>query len=481
MIEHWSLRVPSEMMRELQAHLFPGDHDEHGAVIGASVVSTDRGTRLLARRLFLAEDGADYVQGQRGYRMLTPSFVRECALDCAKEGLAYLAIHCHGGTNSVGFSTDDLASHERGYPALLEILNGPPVGAVVFAREAAAGTLWYSTVRCVELSNLVTVGRPVETLFPAPPPKPPAADERFDRQARLLGDRGQLIFTGQKVGVVGAGGVGSLVVEYLARLGVGEIVVIDPDRVELSNLSRVVGSRDLDALPVLTREERPSWLRSFGQRLATLKVRVSRRVAKQGRPKIKFAGHACSVTEPDAARDLIDCDYVFLAADSMQARLVTNALIHQYLIPAIQMGTKAQTDPETGEILQLFVVVRELIPGIGCLWCNQLISPTKLQEEATSQEQVHRQRYVDEPEVQSPAVITLNAIAASRATTDYLINVTGLSKSMSPVCWHKYFPLEDKWIEEEPRRDDDCSECSAAGRLAAGDSRRLPTKMPKAK
>src|SRR5215217_3063956 len=97
MSTRWTLRMPAELAGQLDAHLFPGDGDEHGAVIGAAVVSTDRGHRLLARRLFLAEDGVDYVPGERGYRMLTAAFVRDSALDCAEEGLAYLAIHCHGG------------------------------------------------------------------------------------------------------------------------------------------------------------------------------------------------------------------------------------------------------------------------------------------------------------------------------------------------------------------------------------------------
>ena len=82
-----SLRLPQQLAAELEAHLFPGDGDEHGAVIGATVVKTGRGTRLLGRRLFLAEEGTDYVAGDHGYRMLTADFVRRCALACAADGL----------------------------------------------------------------------------------------------------------------------------------------------------------------------------------------------------------------------------------------------------------------------------------------------------------------------------------------------------------------------------------------------------------
>ena len=106
-----SLRLPVEMASMLVSHLFPGDEDEHGAVVGAVVLETGRGYRLLGRRLFLAEDGIDYVPGKHGYRMLTPEFVLRCALACSDEGLAYLAVHNHLGIDSVVFSDTDMESH----------------------------------------------------------------------------------------------------------------------------------------------------------------------------------------------------------------------------------------------------------------------------------------------------------------------------------------------------------------------------------
>ena len=50
----YTMRFPPELMARLEAHLFPGDSDEHGAVVAASVVTTERGTRFLAHRVFLA-------------------------------------------------------------------------------------------------------------------------------------------------------------------------------------------------------------------------------------------------------------------------------------------------------------------------------------------------------------------------------------------------------------------------------------------
>jgi len=66
----WRLILPQGIYSNLHAHLFPGDNDEHGAIITAGIAVSGRGVRLLARELFVAVDGVDYVPGKRGYRML---------------------------------------------------------------------------------------------------------------------------------------------------------------------------------------------------------------------------------------------------------------------------------------------------------------------------------------------------------------------------------------------------------------------------
>ncbi|MHC5828311.1 MAG: ThiF family adenylyltransferase, partial [Nostoc sp.] len=90
-------RIDQPLYQKLHQHLFPGDGDEHGAVIAAGIVETSRGIRLLAREVFLAQDRIDYVPGTRGYRALTAKFVAEISGYCAEHNLCYFAVHCHGG------------------------------------------------------------------------------------------------------------------------------------------------------------------------------------------------------------------------------------------------------------------------------------------------------------------------------------------------------------------------------------------------
>ena len=66
--------------------------------------------------------------------------------------------------------------------------------------------------------------------------------QRYARQLILpeIGERGQEKLGQAKVAVIGAGGLGCPVVQYLVAAGVGEITIVDGDNVDLSNLQRQV-------------------------------------------------------------------------------------------------------------------------------------------------------------------------------------------------------------------------------------------------
>lgn len=73
--------------------------------------------------------------------------------------------------------------------------------------------------------------------------------ERYARHIILrdIGGAGQLRLLGAHVAVIGAGGIGSPAIQYLAAAGIGQLTLIDDDIVDLSNLQRqtLFGSSDL--------------------------------------------------------------------------------------------------------------------------------------------------------------------------------------------------------------------------------------------
>jgi molybdopterin-synthase adenylyltransferase len=71
------------------------------------------------------------------------------------------------------------------------------------------------------------------------------SDDQLDRYARHLvlreiGGAGQAAISAATIAVIGAGGIGAPVLQYLAAAGVGRLVIIDDDVVSLSNLQRQV-------------------------------------------------------------------------------------------------------------------------------------------------------------------------------------------------------------------------------------------------
>lgn len=476
-MSEWSITFPDSVWSRLQDHVFPGDHGEHGAVVSAGVSRGQGGLRLLARDVFLAQDGVDYVPGTRGYRRLEPHFVRDRILACRDEELAYLAVHNHGGTDSVGFSLEDLDSHERGYPALLDIGRGVPVGALVLAKRAIAGDLWLPGGERQALNHATVIGRRVTRYRPKAGSASTPAAGRFDRQARLLGDAGQALLKDLRVGIIGCGGVGMLLVEYLSRLGVGHLVVVDPERVDPTNLPRLPGARRGDT-GWFTHARWPAGLRAWGRGHARPKVEVAQRLAHEGDPDIEVEAIFGNVLESALAARFTDVDYLFLAADTMQARLLFNAIVHQYLVPGVQLGSKVSLNAATGQVLDVHSVVRPVTPDAGCLWCNELISPRRLAEEALTERERQAQRYVDDPEVVAPSVITLNAVAAAHAATDFLFAMTGLVEPDAAADYFRSRPRvrDARW--DRPRRDDGCTESgrNARSRFARGDGVTLPVR-----
>lgn len=460
MMSQWSVRIDQHSAEMLFSHLFPGDGDEHGAVLAATIVRTDRETRLLVRKVFLAKDGVEYVAGQHGYKMLTAEFVRDCSDYCEQHGLAYLPVHNHGGHDCVKFSHDDMRSHERGYPALTQF-TGTPVCALVFAENAVAGDIWLPSGKRFSLEKLVVTGKRQRTLRPRPLAVPHIAPLTHHRQALLLGAIGQHILANIKVGVIGAGGVGNLLVQYLARLGVGNLVVVDPERIDETNFSRLPEADVKDYRP-------PFW------RKRTRKIDLARRIFRRANPRGSFEGIFGDFRSADVAKRFIDCDYIFLAADPMSVRLVFNQIVQQYLVPGIAVGSKVLVEKNTGVITEAFSIVRMVVPGKGCLWCNNYISSSALAREAETVYDVQRQCYVDDPEVVAPSVITLNAVGAGYAANAFLFSITDLG-APETYDYVQFDSLDGSIARTDARAPYSCRECSFEWRLAAASTQSMST------
>ena len=130
--------------------------------------------------------------------------------------------------------------------------------------------------------------------------------ERYARHILLpeIGGAGQTKIMDGRVLVIGAGGLGSPVLLYLAAAGVGTIGIIDDDRIELSNLQRQI----IHTTP----------------RVGKPKVESARDTVKTINPDVKLQIHEERFTADNALKLLKHYDIVADGSDNFETRFLVN-------------------------------------------------------------------------------------------------------------------------------------------------------------
>lgn len=182
--------------------------------------------------------------------------------------------------------------------------------------------------------------------------------ERSKRQS-FLGERSDKVLAALRVGIVGLGGGGSHVAQQLAHVGVGNFVLVDPDRIEASNLNRLVGGTAADV-----RAKR--WK-------TTIATRQVRRVAPRAHVreiKSEWQGEA---------ECLRDCDILIGCLDSFVGRRELEVAARRFLIPYIDIGM------DVNEFEGRYAIVGQIalsMPGRPCLRCMGVVRDADVVAEA---------------------------------------------------------------------------------------------------
>ena len=66
------------------------------------------------------------------------------------------------------------------------------------------------------------------------------SDMIYERTIRLIGEQAMKEKKKKKIVIIGLGGVGSYVMEALARAGIGHLILVDFERIEKSNINRQI-------------------------------------------------------------------------------------------------------------------------------------------------------------------------------------------------------------------------------------------------
>jgi molybdopterin/thiamine biosynthesis adenylyltransferase len=271
----------------------------------------------------------------------------------------------------------------------------------------------------------------------------------YERQIRAFGITGQQILASLRVGIVGLGGTGSIVLQQLVHLGVNNFVLLDPDTVEATNLNRLVGATSAD--------------------VGRSKVAVAEKWASKINSQIYIEAKEESVLKSSVARSLAATDFVFCCTDSHGSRAVLNQLAYQYLVPVIDMGVVIAT--QRGHITHIAGRTQMLAPGIACMVCGNLLDSEQVRRDLLTDFERKADPYIVDETEPAPSVISLNSTMASLAITMFLNAVLGIPGSSRFLNYNAITGVcRPAFCAPHPS----CIVCSSRGALARGDEWPLP-------
>lgn len=381
----------------------------------AGVVLAERlrgGEALLARELLVVPETGYQVRRADQIR-IDPVTLNRLVRAARDRGLSVFTVHTHPGSRQPWFSHADDAGDARLMPSLFTQMPGPH-GSLVLAGETGipVGRVWTEPGHPRGLAvHVVGTGLRVH----------PAASvagqpgEWWGRQKLALGSDGQAILADLHVAVVGLGGTGSVVLAQLAHLGVGRITVIDGDRVEASNISRIIGAIRQDA--------GLAW-----------KVDVAARYSKNlglGANLRVLRGHLGAEV---SASDIEECDVVLSCVDAHAPRAILNRLSYERGLPLIDLGSVFRVSRE-GVVTASAGRVVVAGPGKPCLACWGHLDSERLRLEALSPSEragLIAEGYIQGADVVQPSVIAFNTAVAGLAVIELLRLVTGFAGADSP-------------------------------------------------
>jgi molybdopterin-synthase adenylyltransferase len=223
----------------------------------------------------------------------------------------------------------------------------------------------------------------------------------LNRQS-FLGAKSSDVLLNTRVAIIGLGGGGSHIAQQLAHIGVGNFLLLDPDKLEDTNLNRLVGARFADV-----QENAP-------------KVFIAKRAIESVNPMARVVA-AMSLWEQQALA-LQDCEVIFGCIDSLIGRSGLEAFARRYLIPLIDIGMDVH---RAGCEYTITGQVALSMPGLPCLKCMGLLRDELLRREA--------QKYGGAGS--RPQVVWPNAILASTAVGLFMQLMTPWfnNKALSPL------------------------------------------------
>lgn len=399
-----TLRLTGAQALGLRAHLLPADGREAVAVglLGKGGVA--------GRPVYMLHDivPIPHTLCDRSDLAVTwpTRLLRDLIERARKGGFALMRIHSHPGGVAEFSEQDDLSDLEL-FDAVDLRLPGDHVSAVMGADGRIQARLLRAGQFAGDFDRVAVVGDDL-TFWDR---KTDALHQDFDvRHRQAFGDGTADLLRRLSVAVVGVSGTGSPVCEMLARLGVGRLVLIDPDKIEPKNLNRIYGATRADA------EAERSKAEMMRDHIIAMGLGTTVEI---------YVG---KVDHPDAVRLLSTCDVLFGCMDSVVGRDTLNRVATFYSQAYFDLGVRLDADGEGG-VESVSSAVHYLKPGGSSLKSRGVYDDDQLYADHLRDtdpdfyaDQLAR-GYIRGVAVDRPAVISINTATAAFAINELLARV----------------------------------------------------------
>lgn len=326
----------------------------------------------LIKRLILPKDGERNVHGNAS---LEPDFFQRALTEATAEqgGLALMHSHPYGNCWQ-GVSRDDVATEQSLAPAAFGATRLPFVGLTLAGDGSWSGRFWERTAPRMyarrDCATVRVVGDRLDVTYMDQLAPPPRYNEEQVRTVSAWGEKAQADLVRLRIGIAGAGSVGGMIAEALARTGFEDITIIDFDHVERHNLDRLVYA---------TRKD-------IGR--AKVAVEVEHLSAIATAEPFRIYPVEAAVYEHDGFLAALDCDVIFSCVDRPWGRYALNLIAYAHLIPVIDGGIGVRTN-RFGKLVAADWKAQTATVGRRCLQCHRQYDPGLVQAE--------REGFLDDP------------------------------------------------------------------------------------
>ena len=304
-----------------------------------------------------------YLLPKEGERNLTgtASFTHEYAgraiLEARRQNAGLAFMHSHPTSGWQGMSYPDEMAERIALAPPARVTGRPLVGMTVGSDGYWSARFWESKngkpqrqwCEKVRLVGPNSYKLQFNDQMVQPFPRREALKRTYDS----WGSSAQNDISRMRVGIVGLGSVGCIVAETMARIGVRQITLFDPDRVEEHNLDRLLYStaKDIGELKV---------------DLAKTRMELSATAEE-----VAIQAISKSIKDRDAFNEMLDCDIILSCVDRPVARDILNYVANAHLIPVIDCGVAIRKNQKQDTLESAHWRAHIISPYHQCLRCNR--------------------------------------------------------------------------------------------------------------